>query len=259
MIIIPFAGAIPSKSQTSFPTVPDQKLAFEVATVRPARPDSTNEDWDSEGDRVIVKGYSLRKLIKAAYNLRSDAQIAGGPKWLDKQRFDISAKIEDEQAISFRAAGADRDEEAAIQLMLQALLSERFHLRVRSVERKLPVFGLVVSGTHKRLIPDSAKPRSLSIRNGHMVAIATSMDDMAQGLTRMREVGDRIVFNQTSLLGTYDFDLNWTPDRGAGVPEQAVYPGLFTALQEQLGLKLRPGKGDVPVLEVLGAELPHFD
>ena len=92
-----------------------------------------------------------------------------------------------------------------------------------------------------------------------MVAIATSMDDMAQGLTRMREVGDRIVFNQTSLLGTYDFDLNWTPDRGAGVPEQAVYPGLFTALQEQLGLKLRPGKGDVPVLEVLGAELPHFD
>jgi uncharacterized protein (TIGR03435 family) len=234
-------------------------LAFEVATVRPTRPDSTNEDWDSEGNRVTIKGYSLRQLIKAAFNLRSAAQILGGPEWLDKQRFDILAIIDEEQATSFRAAGADRDEEAEIQMMLQALLSERFHLRVRSVEKKLPIFGLVVSSTHTRLVPDLAKPRSLSIRNGHMVAVATSMDDMAQSLTRMREVGDRMVINQTSLVGTYDFDLSWTPDRGAGVPEQAVYPGLFTALQDQLGLKLRPGKADAPALEVLAAELPHFD
>lgn len=142
--------------------------------------------------------------------------------------------------------------------MLQTLLSERFHLQVISGEKKLPMFGLVVSG-RMRLGPASAKSRNLSIHNGHMVAIGTSMGDLAESLTRMREAGDRVVVDQTGLTGTYDFNLDWTPDRGGGVSQEAASPGLFTALQEQLGLKLKAEEGEVPVIEVSAAEMPNFD
>jgi uncharacterized protein (TIGR03435 family) len=244
----------------SVPTVlSTQKPAFEVATVKASRPGSTNEDWDSGGDRVTIRGYSLRKLIRAAFNLKSDAQIVGGPDWLGNRYFDVSAKISDEQMAAFSKGHGDRDEQAGIQAMLQTLLTERFHLQTTSAEKELPMFGLVVGRNKTRLRPSSAKGRNLSIHDGHMVAVATSMGEFAESLTRMREVGDRVVTDQTGLTGTYDFDLDWTPDRGAGISQEAVYPGLFTALQEQLGLKLKAEEGPVPVIEVLTAELPSLD
>jgi uncharacterized protein (TIGR03435 family) len=236
-----------------------QKLAFDVATVKPSRAGSGHEDWDSEGDWVTIRGYSLRRLIRAAFNLKSDAQIIGGPGWIDGRYFDISAKIGDEQMASFSGGHGDRDEQTAVQTMLQTLLNERFHLEVTSAEKRLPMFALVVSGTRTKLRPDSAGQRSLSIHNGHMVAVATSMHDLAESLTRMREIGDRVVVDQTGLTETYDFALDWTPDRGAGVSAEAANPGLFRALQEQLGLKLKAEEGPVPVIKVLAAELPNFD
>lgn len=248
-----------AESQSVRPPVSTQRLAFEVATVRPSSPGSTNEDWDSGGGRLTVRGYSLRKLIRAAFNLKSDAQIVGGPDWLDKRYFDISAKISDEQMAAFKRGNGGRDEQAGTQMMLQTLLSERFHLEVASAEKKLPMFALVVSGEKTRLLPDPEKSRNLSIHGGQMVAVATSMEDLAESLTRMREVGDRVVVDRTGLTGTYDFELNWTPDRGAGIPVEAAYPGLFTALQEQLGLKLKAEEGAVPVIKVVAAEIPSFD
>jgi hypothetical protein len=77
--------------------LPRKPLAFEVATIRPSPPDSTDEAWHGQGDRVTIRGYSLRQLIKAAFDLKTNAQIIGGPDWIDKQRVDISAKIADEQ------------------------------------------------------------------------------------------------------------------------------------------------------------------
>ena len=248
-----------AKSQSVQTPLSTQRLAFEVATVRPSIPGSTNEDWDSGNGRLAVRGYSLRKLIRAAFNLKSDAQIVGGPDWLDKRRFDISAKISDEQMAAFKRGNSDRDEVTGTRMMLQTLLSERFHLEVEHAEKKLPMFALVVSGKKIRLRPDAEKSRNFSIHGGQMVAVATSMEDLAESLTRMREVGDRVVVDRTGLTGTYDFELNWTPDRGAGIPAEAANPGLFTALQEQLGLRLKPEEGAVPVIEVVAAEVPNFD
>lgn len=159
---------------------------------------------------------------------------------------------------AFKGQG-DGEQQAAIQTMLQALLIERFHLQTAPAEKKLPMFGLVVSGAKAKLRPDSTKPRSLSIRNGHLVGVAASTAELAESLTRMREIGDRVVVDQTGLSGTYDFDLDWTPDRGAGISPEAVNPGLFTALQEQLGLKLKGEEGPVPVVKVLVAQIPKFD
>ena len=124
---------------------------------------------------------------------------------------------------------------------------------------QLLIFALVVSGDRLRLIPDASKPRNLSIRNAHMVAIAMSTKELAEALARMREVGDRPVVDQTGLNGQFDFELNWSPDRGSGISPDAPYPGLFTALQEQLGLRLKPQKGSVPTVQVMTAALPDFD
>ena len=92
-----------------------------------------------------------------------------------------------------------------------------------------------------------------------MTAALVSMDSLADTLTGMHEMGERVVANQTGLDGFYDFELHWTPDRGDGVPPGANDPGLFTALREELGLKLEARKGSVPVIVVDGAAQPIFD
>lgn len=201
--------------------------------------------------------------MKAAYNLKSDAQVAGGPDWLGKQRFDISAKISDEEMQFLHAPSTTGDaKQAAVRAMLQTLLEERFHLRVRPGEAKLPVLELVVSSAKTakaQIIPSPSHSRHSSIQGGHMVDLGTSMEQLAYSLSHMREVGERIVVDQTGLLGTYDFHMDWTPERGGTVSAEADAPGLFTAMQEQLGLKLKPGTGDVPTVEMLGADTPQFD
>jgi uncharacterized protein (TIGR03435 family) len=146
---------------TNYPAKP---LAFEVATIRPSPPDSTDEAWHGQGDRVTIRGYSLRQLIKAAFDLKTNAQIIGGPDWIDKQRVDISAKIADEQMSSFSKTSADRDQQTAIQSMLQTLLQERFKLQWKSVQRQLPIFALGVEAQQVVLIEAGC---SLHLRSLH--------------------------------------------------------------------------------------------
>lgn len=234
-----------------------QKVTFEVASIKPSPPGATGEDWDSGGGRVTIKAYSLRKLIQAAYDLKSDAEVIGGADWLDKTRFDINAKMPDDDVVA--ASRAKADPESAIHLMLQALLEERFELRVRSVEKEMPVLALVVKSRHMGLTPDEQQQPGLSSRNGTMTAKATTMPELAVFLSRTREVGQRSVIDHTDLPGKYDFSLNWTPERGAGVPSDSVNPGLFTALSEQLGLQLKAAKSKIPVIEVTAARLPTYD
>ncbi len=91
-----------------------------------------------------------------------------------------------------------------------------------------------------------------------MTAIAISMDSLANYLTKQPEI-DRLVENRTGLAGDYDFQLNWSPDRGNDIPPDAAYPGLFTALQEQLGLKLESQKGSIEVVTLNAAIQPMLD
>ena len=250
------ASGVPIYGQRSYDDRAGRNLTFEVATVRPSRSGTKGEDWDSQGDRVQIQGYSLRKLIKAAFGLSSDAQIAGGPDWLDTRLFDISAKISDEEIAAFKGADGERREQRDIDAMLQTLLRDRFKLRVNLVERMLPAFRLISDPKQGGLVPDSTKEHSLSVRGGHLMAVATSMEELADELTRMREVNDRPVRDQTGLPGRYDFELRWTPERGGELRADTTYPGLFEALRKQLGLTLKAGKLPLPVIEVVAAQLP---
>jgi len=243
------------------------KMQFEVVAVKRSSPDSRGRSSNFTNDRVTIRNYSLRDLIEIAYNLKSDSQLLNGPGWIEKQHFDISAKIEDADVQPLKNLNFE-SRNRAVESMLQAMLVERFHLKVTEDKRNLPIYVLVVAKSGAKLtalpVPSDAaqlknRNHSTNTSNGHLVAKAISMDWFADYLTSLPDIGDRIVRNQTALGGEFDFTLNWTEDRGGGIPGDAALPGIFTALQEQMGLELKPDKGPVPVIIVDAVSEPDPD
>ena len=242
--------------------VADEVSHFEVAAIKPSKPDDQNHNWSGSTDRILIENYTLRRLIRSAYGLKSDSQILGGPDWIDKQSFDINAKIDDAEIAKMQKM--DRMErQRERNRMLQSLLVERFALKARLDHRNMPVYALVVAKSGPKLTPTSqetaAKGHNISTNNGRMTASAISMDAFADDLAYQSETGGRMVLNRTGLTGEFDFKLDWSEDHGESVPADSAFAGLFTALQEQLGLKLQSEKGDVEVVVVESAIKPAFD
>jgi uncharacterized protein (TIGR03435 family) len=235
---------------------------FEVVAIKPSKPDSQGQGWSGSADRIRIENYTLRRLIRSAYGLKSDSQILGGPDWLDKQSFDISAKIDDAEIA--KMAKMDRAaKQRERNQMVQSLLAERFMLKAHLDHKTMPVYALVVVKSGARLTPTSpetaARGNNISTNNGRMTASAISMDSFAEDLQYQSETGGRMVLNHTGLAGEYDFKLTWAEDSGDSRPADPTLPGLFTALQEQLGLKLQPEKGEVQVVVIESATRPIFD
>ncbi|MFZ2022481.1 MAG: TIGR03435 family protein [Terracidiphilus sp.] len=238
---------------------------FEVASIKPARPEDSDHNWNSARGRVSIENYTLRQLIREAYGLKSDSQVIGGPDWIGKRAFDIEAKLDDAEATKIQSmSGPERRQ--VTQLAVQALLRDRFQLKATLAMRSIPVYSLVVSKSGAKLMPsapqldENGKPRleanhSVHTHNGQMIATAISMSSLADYMPDC----DRVVLDRTGLKGEYDFKLNWTRDNGNGIPPDAQYPGIFTALREQLGLDLKPDKAPVDVVVVDAAKEPASD
>ena len=252
------AGDAPAQQTPSAATAQPQP-SFEVASIRPSRPESRNFDWDDSPGRVSITGYTLRRLIRAAYGLKSNAQVLGGPKWIDSARFDIVAKADDAETATMQKM-SDADWVKSRSLMLQSLLEERFQLRVSQGTRVLPAYALVVLKSGVKVKPaKSGEDGDLSGWGGHLEATATTMDAFADYLNGVRELADRVVLNRTNLTAAYDFNLDWSRDRGDGGSQDFEFPGLYTALEDQLGLKLEPEKAPIEVVIVESAARPLAD
>jgi uncharacterized protein (TIGR03435 family) len=176
--------------------------------------------------------------------------------------FDIQAKID--PAVYEKMKTLSRDQfHQQFEQMIRQLLADRFKLAVHPETRQLPVYALVVAQNGPKLQPakDPDAGTSLSSRRGQLTAKGVSSAQLAEKFTRSLsdELG-RIVIDKTGLTGRYDLTLKWTPDIGPapllnGEPDTSA-PSIFTAIQEQLGLKFESTKGPVPVLVVDHAELP---
>ena len=254
--------------------------SFEVASIK------TNTSGDGRvlmrpqpGGRLSLVNVPLRLMIGFAYRVQ-DFQIVAGPDWLGTTRFDVVAKAE--------AGNPSQDE---LRLMLRSLLADRFKLVVRPSTREMPTYSLVpargdgkpgvqlrksdancsgpASAPSAPPAPGQIPPCESMVGFGNLKARGTTLPALAAGLSIF---AGRIVVDRTGLAGAYDVDLNWTPDqipRPAGGGDQPVQvngaaidpngPSLFTALQEQLGLKLESSKGPVDVLVVERAEKPTED
>jgi bla regulator protein blaR1 len=256
------------------------KFSFEVATVKPGDQGAGQRSLMIGPGKITVQNMPLKDLVMFAYDAKSESQMSGFPGWVNSATFSIEAKEDEATAAALdKLPREDRNEQ--IRLMLQALLTDRFHLKVSRVTKELPVYALVVAKGGPKLKvaadpptvvrpPDtSATPKGIKggifFGPGNVQASNASMDVLASRiLSRLPEVGDRVVVNKTGLAGNYDFTLKWSPENlppGAGgadngTPKDDTAPGLFTALEEQLGLKLEAQKGSVETLVVDSIDHP---
>lgn len=272
----------------------DSRPKFEVASVKPyeeatSGPMNFNGFLGQPGGRFAVSGVNLKTVITYAYRLH-DEQLIGGPGWISSDLWDIGAAAE-EGTVSAASKSFDPAVPDTIALMIQSLLEDRFHLKLHREKKELPTYDLVIiRGRSKiRLSDDQTPPiaflpgsepapaRSaqragppppprgslnmfntpfLSIMQGRAVPLSYIAGSLA--VTLRREVVDK-----TNLTGLYDFKLQWTPDSIALGNTSSPTPAssssglsLFTALQEQLGLKLESSKGPVEVLVIDSVSRP---
>ncbi len=268
---------------------------FEVASVK------QNKSGDGfirfgmmPGGRFNAINVPARELIRFAYNVQN-FQIEGGPSWLNSERFDIVAKAEGD--VGPVAPGTT----GPVQLMMRALLADRFKLVVRTETKEMPVYAMVIARTDGKTgnnlrpatvdcaamiaarrgapppgpppgppQPGQRPPCGMFMGPGSIAAGSVTMAQLAQSLSPRV---NRVIIDRTGLTGQYEFNLDFTPDQmpnfpGGGTPPSGAPPlppidptgpSLFTAIQEQLGLKLDSQRGPVEVLVISSVEHPTED
>ena len=230
-----------TQTQTSTPT-------FEVATIKPTGPSTDGHTHINypPGDRFSATNITLVALMQWAYDM-PERQILDGPPWLAATRFDFQAKADGDQ-IKGLTAEQDRDLKRR---MVQALLADRFHLTLHPETRTLPAYDLIVAKGGSKLQPTKSNGKSIGISRTYFNGEGLTMPLIAEELSL---IAGRVVFDKTNLTGRYDLKLQWTPDDASAADNSA--PSLFTAIQEQLGLKLESAKESAPVLVIDHIDMP---
>lgn len=243
---------------------------FEVASIKQSVSDGPSF-LATKADRFSATNFSLRLLILNAFRLQAN-QLVGGPNWLD-DHYDIAAK-------SAEPLTSDSQ-----RTMIRALLADRFKFAAHMETRELPIYQLIVARSDRKLGPKmspsknecagrTGSPLTLTppqgrpvcdwfARPGSMVAGGIRIGTLVEMLSRTT---GRQVVDRTGLTGFYDFDLTFNAAAAAPTPTPATPPGgaddapsIFTALQEQLGLKLEAARGPVDVLVIDRIERPTLD
>lgn len=227
----------PAQAQTSTPT-------FEVATIKPTGPTTDGHTHINypPGDRFSASNITLLALMQWAYDL-PEKQILNGPPWLASTRFDIQAKAD----LSDQAKSLTFDQDHDLKRhMVQALIADRFGLKVHQATRTLPVYDLVLAKGGSKLQLTQSKGKSATVRDTYFNGEGLTMIAIAEVLSH---IAGRPVVDKTNLGDHYDFKLHWTPDNASATDTDSS-PSLFTAIQEQLGLKLESSKEPTPVLVI---------
>jgi uncharacterized protein (TIGR03435 family) len=222
---------------------------WEVATVKPSDPnDTAGQHIRLRGRHVMLLDTTVEQFLLLGYGLQN-SQLAGEPEWVKTERWDIDGVPDREGEPSWRQ----------LQGMMQKILAERFGLKLHREQREMPVFALTVARGGPKMVGNTSDPNGwMDQQNGginglHVEALKNaSMADLA--LILQFHV-DRPVVDQTGLKGRYDFKLQWTVDEAQATAPDAP-PGLFTAIQDQIGLKLERVKAPADVLVIDKVERP---
>jgi uncharacterized protein (TIGR03435 family) len=206
---------------------------FEIVSVKPQAPGDTRGSIGPSPGAFIANGIPLKILIEIAYRVK-DFQISGGPDWIGIDHYDVSARA----PAGFIPTGQQ------MQPMLQALLADRFRLKLHRETREMPAFAIVVGKGGPKLTASILPDSRISIGHGIFTGQKIDMAGLADALAME---SDRTIVDRTGLDGRYDVTLKWTPDATDQDPSAM---SLFTAIQEQLGLKLEATKAPVEVLVI---------
>jgi uncharacterized protein (TIGR03435 family) len=259
---------------------------YDVSSIKPYKADDGRVRMMLSPDGVSLHGVPMRLLIPEAFGVEED-RILGEPVWIKSNRYDIEAKVAPEDAPKLKDLKVDQRNAMMLQLLV-----DRFNLKYHHEKRELPMYALVVAKNGLKMKPtkaDDSAPgtdgpppgdapgpgngqqprmgrRMMMMNPGHLESTGTSIDMLAHVLSRQLS---RTVVDKTGLAGEYDFTLDYTPDNMPtpphGAPEDGAKsqtqgdqggPSLFTAVEEQLGLKLEATKGMVDVIVIDHIDLP---
>ena len=226
--------------------------AFDVATVKKSGSEVVSRRFTIQGRRFVTVHTSLADLIQYAYGLHP-RQMAKGPKWLESDKFDVVG-----------STSSDREPtEQEWMKMMANLLASRFRLRFHLEKREMAVYAIVVARDGPKLKSSDGSPNGAGSvgfhGRGQLVATNSKVEDLAWEL--QSAVVDRPVVDRTGLTSRFNFTLTWTPDEFqksnlAGQAPTSDVPDLFTAIQQQLGLRLEATKSPVDVMVVDHLERP---
>lgn len=221
-----------------------QTPSFDVASIRPNTSAAGISAIRITAGRASMENVSLKKVLLNAYGIPDDREYAiDGPDWLTSEHFDIEAKFPADTPVP------------QIRQMLQTMLADRFKLSLHRETRQLPMFSLMLAKNGPKIHPSAEGDSRTSGRAGHFEAAKITMPKLADLISKQAGLP---VVDATGLSGVFDFTLDWSPtsdfkiasaDSG-GASGTDTGPSIFTALQEQLGLRLEPGKGPAEVLIV---------
>ena len=287
-IVMLFAiGALHARTQAITPPAtapavtasddPTHGIRFDVVSIKLNKTGNygSSDVFPDNGDGMILTNWTLEQILKFDYAIHRNPGMVGLPDWASKDGYDIQAKVAESDVAAWRklSGGSKR-------LVLRAMLAESFKFKVHPEDRMLPIYALVVAkngpknmievkpadfdsdiqrGTDGTILGGWKFPKTWK-RDDPMVAHQMSMGYFLFWLNQLN-LG-RPVYNQTGLTGNYNFTLQFAPGQSSALqdasaePDPAGGPSIFTALQEQLGLKLEPTKGPVPVMVVDHIERP---
>jgi uncharacterized protein (TIGR03435 family) len=236
------AASIPTRA-TQGSTLP----TFDVVSIHvhtPALYEGTKIISSPNDGSFRTVNLPLKAIIEFAFEM-PQSRILNAPAWTSSQPFDIDARSGD--ALEQRLHDLSADQAKPIKLaMIQALLADRFGLKTHHEQRELPIYALVVAKSGSRLSPSKFDGRLIHHGRDYLNAQGITLPVIAQELTR--DAG-RVVVDKTGVSGRFDIDLRWQPDDAPPDPD-ANLPSLFTAVQEQLGLRLESAKGPTDVLVI---------
>lgn len=266
-------GVLVAASISGFAQTPvSKRVTFDVASIKPSMP-GIRESMSNQPNRLLVNNLTLRQLIGFAYRLR-DGQLDGGPDWIAADQWDIEART---------AEGANTAD--TIPLRLQSLLEDRFQLKIHHETRDIPVYALTISKGGLKLtavdppppsgpnpapappsppvglrgeLPKDFMPRPGAIMAGPGLVLASAVT-MGEIANVLRGRVGRPVLDKTNINGYFNLRLQFAVETGATSPDTAnapAGPSIFTAIQEQLGLKLEAEKAPLDVLVIDSVQRP---
>jgi uncharacterized protein (TIGR03435 family) len=257
--------------------------SFAVTSVRATDPNADRSGGGTDLDSYRAERTTIEQVLAYAFGLGYEHELVDAPSWVNNDHFDIQGKLDDEQVASLRTLSRD-DREEQMRLMVQSMLTERFHLRYHFETRELPVYVLEIakSGlkcprdtTSPPAIADPSRPRfrwpaapappppppgwhppspsehKVQMQSLHMRTKGWPFWLVVTSLGHQPELEGRPVIDKTGLEGSYDCEMNWSQADSDGAGQF-----FFTAVRDQLGLTLQPAKGPVEVLVVDGISRP---
>lgn len=227
------------------PMATDAHPSFEVATIKQSDPTDQKHRFEVHGRRVVIENQTVKTMIQMSYGVHV-RQIVNAPSWAGSERFDVQGLPDvDGQAdlVQFHE-------------IVRRLLEDRFGLKLHTEKREMARYTLTMAKGGPRMEATKGSPDALPdtriTGNGTSRSMQVANVSMADVARNLQGELDRPVVDETGLKGRYDFTVKWLRPDAAPAAEDAdsALPGIFTALQEQVGLKVQPSKGEVDVLVI---------